>query len=167
MWFRFVQHSFFLVLVLFVVIPNVKGQIIQQSIISPFGGFSGYSNYELQLNTGEPIISHLETDSSYYGQCFVQPTGEFPFYIEESNDASNQWLLYPNPTSNVFQIRTSILNSSIFSIEIKNGLGEVLYFAKNSDETQVNIANWAGGIYFVQLYSFKSRESHFIKLVKR
>lgn len=167
MWFRFVKHSFFVVLVLFVVIPNVKGQIIQQSIISPFGGFSGYSNYELQLNTGEPIISHLETDSSYYGQGFVQPTGEFPFYIEERNDASNQWLLYPNPTSNLFQIQSSNLNAAFFSIEIKNGLGEILYFSKNTTDTQINIENWAGGIYFVQLFSSKSHESYFIKLVKR
>lgn len=167
MFSRFIVRSFFILLLQFTVLPYVNSQTIQRSTISPFGGLIESSNYELQVNAGEPVISHVEVDSNYYGQGFVQPTGEFPFYIEESNDASNQWILYPNPTSNVFQIRTSILNSSIFSIEIKNGLGEVLYFAKNSDETQINIANWAGGIYFVQLYSFKSRESHFIKLVKR
>jgi hypothetical protein len=167
MLFRFAIPSFFVALILFTVMPSVKGQIIQQSIISPFGSLAEYSNYELQFNAGEPIISHLAIDSNYYGQGFVQPTGEFPFYIEESDAASNQWLLYPNPTGSLFQIQSSNLNASFFSIEIKNGLGEVLYFAKNTTDTQINIENWAGGIYFVQLFSSKSHESYFIKLVKR
>lgn len=58
--------------------------------------------------------------------------------------------IFPNPTSGIFYIASSIFTVS--TLEIYNVLGEKLYSAKiNSEKTEIDVSNQPKGIYFCKV----------------
>jgi Secretion system C-terminal sorting domain len=67
--------------------------------------------------------------------------------------ASENVLLYPNPTNGLLHLETT---QPINSIEITNVLGKQLYSAtKNNIQTELNISNFINGVYFIRLTDLK------------
>jgi len=85
-----------------------------------------------------------------YGTIFkINPLGTG---IAENN-LKNDFNIYPNPTSGVFQIQSNSHQLSIINqIEICNVLGEKIFSQKNQNEkSEIDLTKQPNGIYFLQL----------------
>lgn len=72
--------------------------------------------------------------------------------IDEPKE-STDFVLYPNPTKGLLQIKTK---QQINSIKVTDVFGKQVYFSKiNKSETEINISNLTNGIYFVRLSDLK------------
>ena len=68
----------------------------------------------------------------------------------EISSSNNFGLIFPNPTSGNFRIKTGIVVNS--QLEIFNLLGEKIYSAiLNEPEKEIELKNAAAGIYFVRV----------------
>jgi hypothetical protein len=94
----------------------------------------------------------------------VSPTG-----INELN-INNAFTLQPNPTNGVLRISTSLdvtqtLNDKNVTIQLLNSLGQILLSETVNDTThQLNLQNFAEGIYFVKV-SYANGQSVIKKVV--
>jgi len=78
--------------------------------------------------------------------------------IQQVADRNAELLIYPNPVSKYFSVRSSKI---INSISIYNSLGEIIYKEKiNAMQQQIDIGDQPAGIYFIQ-----TQNSNF-KLIK-
>jgi len=77
--------------------------------------------------------------------------GPVTFNTEEMgiNEFKNQMILYPNPTTGIFNIQTA---ERINSVSIYNLAGQKMQISSmNKDHTSIDISNLSGGIYFVEI----------------
>ena len=71
------------------------------------------------------------------------------FGIENFENLNNQVVVYPNPSTGLFNLTTTVKASKI---EVVNALGAVIYSAQvNVDRIQVNLSQEAKGVYFYTL----------------
>lgn len=84
--------------------------------------------------------------------CDLPTTNPLSIKNEMHSIASN-FEIYPNPSTGVFTIETSFLNSNN-SIEVFNILGQLVYSQTAvSTNTLVDISNQSRGVYFVKILS--------------
>jgi len=118
---------------------------------------SPYPLYE----TDDWVWSGLESGTDYYALAMGQnANGEWgeltvqPFSTTGTSVADNAiatLCLYPNPASNVLNIKTAIGNKLI---EVVNLLGQTIYSDTSADESiKLNICDWKSGVYFVRIKS--------------
>jgi hypothetical protein len=94
--------------------------------------------------------------TSYFSDCVSVVTG-----IEDIQSSNIE--IYPNPASNVVNIKA---NSSLFGKDyiVNDNLGKVLLYGKiTTENTSVDISNLAKGIYFLTI---KGNLKQVLKLVK-
>lgn len=90
-------------------------------------------------------IAQATVGASLYFAVAYEPTG-----IEEEND--NRFIVYPNPSSDVINIRTEVGAKKPDSYQLINYLGEIVSQEKiNSTHHTVSVRNIPSGIYFLKL----------------
>ena len=74
--------------------------------------------------------------------------------ISESNNIFNSFMVYPNPSSGLFYVKTTLESTILSKVEVKNSLGQTLLSKANFDPNQaLNLNNYANGLYFIQITS--------------
>ncbi len=89
---------------------------------------------------------------------FVIPTFKLtncPVGINELTNINSSLVVYPNPSSNYFYVKTSDNNNSV--IEITNSFGQLIYRFKETGLIKINCVGWASGIYFLRCDNFTSK----------
>jgi hypothetical protein len=89
------------------------------------------------LTPGDPIELNSENNVS----CDVLSTNEFSF---------QNLTIYPNPATDIIKVNsTNVINK----IEVYNSLGALMNLV--SDDNEINVSNYASGIYFLRITSGK------------
>jgi len=66
--------------------------------------------------------------------------------------ATNEFSVYPNPSSGLFYINNHSTTSLSVQLEVKNSLGQVVFSATDFTMNEaINLSNMAPGMYFIQL----------------
>lgn len=130
-------------------IMNMPSDSSYVSIIEGVGSTTGLL-YQLmgQFERKGELMCFSEQDSVLYppGAFCAQYNVGFD-EIKESQD----FILYPNPTPGLFQIKT---DQEINSIEVLDIFGRRIYYSEKN-QTEINISTFTNGIYFVRLIDSK------------
>ena len=135
-------------------IPNGDGA--WQSVDIPVSGITGnlMSVIQFKFAGGNGTTQGIYVDNLYFYKGS-------PLAIDEFNSA--EFNVFPNPTDNVWNIRS---NQSINSIQIFDVLGkQVMTLSPNSESVSINASGLPNGIYFARLSSVIGTTS--IKLIKK
>jgi len=138
-----------------------------QSWVSLDVPISDWTNVETQpgFTDGEYITEFLITTAGTIDVTYLDN-----FYFHQNtlgiNDfESNQFTSYPNPTSDVWNIKSN--NVNIQNVTIYNTLGKtVKEISVDNTDVQINASDLPSGIYFAKLVS-DSNQSNTIKLIKQ
>lgn len=89
--------------------------------------------------------------------------------IEKIYSHTNNFLVYPNPTTNNLTIENNISNSTIEQIFIQNSLGQIVKEFQNlkfvAGKININIQNLEAGFYFINCIN-KNDEIETLKFIK-
>jgi hypothetical protein len=122
--------------------------------INPLGGlfFSGeFGSAAIQFDTCLLVNAGINS----YDMCIARLDTAISTQINQQEDFSNEFMLFPNPASDYFSISTS--QSAIEKIEIYNLIGENVFVHLQSipfhtiKEISVDISYLAASIYFVKI----------------
>lgn len=71
----------------------------------------------------------------------------------ESFINSDNFVIYPNPTTGIFTIKAPNNTTSFFKVEVINILGQVVYQEKNTliNDKEIDVSNLSTGVYYVSL----------------
>lgn len=113
-----------------------------------------------QFNTDfrELDFGYAITHPAYSAASDGGPLGDrnwFPDYVSKANDFSKgNFLIYPNPVSDVLNIRTSA-GSEVSKVVVSNIFGQQLKAIDNKtgNDIRINMQSLKTGIYFIQIYS--------------
>lgn len=90
-----------------------------------------------------------QNDSTLYPAYSLGPCS-LTSGIDEIKELDN-FILYPNPTNGLLQIKTE---QEIISIEVLDVFGRRMLYSENN-QTEINISNFTNGIYFVRMRDSK------------
>ena len=108
-----------------------------------------------------PSLPHIDSII-----CTSGPVG-----VEEAESNDNEIIIYPNPTSGVFNVQVSgYANVQMNSIEVYNVLGEKIVAVAggsgSNSQMQIDISNHPEGIYFVRVQTAEGMMSKKMVVVK-
>lgn len=156
-------------------IGNITGTTAEFSWDSAEGETNGYNWYVMNVGdfpeTGTPVdsgttnpginfatASGLTPNTIYFvylqTNCSDGAQSEYGLFIITTSDLGitefeNQFTLYPNPTTGIFQIQTQ---EKIRSISVYNTIGQKVSFnSLNQENTSIDISNLTSGTYFVEI----------------
>ena len=102
----------------------------------------------------------VELDGFYFDDLTVSVVSQNLNTAEFNTDEVH---LYPNPTSGMLYVQTTLEN---FNIQISNILGKVVFQSQsNSGHSEVSMQDFAAGLYFVSLFN-QDRHKKF-KVIKK
>lgn len=98
-------------------------------------------------------------NSSFSGALMMRPilgkSIATPANIKRLN-ASNNFILYPNPTSDILNIK----GAGEFEFRVFNSVGQLISSGEVFEQTQIPVSNLDNGIYFFQIVSNESIQTH-------
>ncbi|MCT4624044.1 MAG: T9SS type A sorting domain-containing protein, partial [Schleiferiaceae bacterium] len=138
---------------------HVDASASQGHLVEWFFGDSGYT-------TGTTASYQYANGGTYNVMCVVTDTvcntTDTAYYnaivtigITE-NELSQNFMVYPNPSENIFNISFEILNPRNITLEVVDGMGRVIVTESlgNSNSIQnhpIDLSNSEGGVYFIRL----------------
>ena len=112
--------------------------------------------FRFKLHSDEAV----ELDGFYFDDLTVSVVSQNLYTTEFTTDEVH---LYPNPTSGMLYVQTTLEN---FNIQISNILGKVVFQSQsNSGHSEVSMQDFAAGLYFVSLFN-QDRHKKF-KVIKK
>ena len=135
---------------------------------------SSASNYQWYLNgtaiPGANSQTYSITENGVYyvetiiGGCKHRSANlELTYSSIQDLDAIRAFVVYPNPANQTIQIGVKLKNSSDFSLELKNVLGQSLWILNQNNqnlfETEVDIQTIPNGVYFLELKGLNFQKS--------
>ena len=144
-----------LLLFIGLIICNVLfAQQFNPSVISNGGGLMSNANAKLTFTIGEAVTGDVSNASAIFTQGFQQKwivgTG-----IDDIKPNSSI-VVYPNPASDIINIKYEKGNQGKTTIEIMDVNGRILLhqnMKNNSTETQINFAEYEEAIYYIRITS--------------
>ena len=134
-------------------------QSISSDVISSIGGEYQASNGRLSFTLGESFTTYYISDESILSEGFHQSYNDVISDIEDLEEVSS-FKIYPNPTSDIlhmeFEGQLEKLKGSIH-----NTLGQKLTDFSIENQTQINISNFAQGLYFIRINNSKNQSESF------
>ncbi len=154
---------------------SAQSQTLSPTVISSSGGFFTSGSAELSATVAEMTMVQTFTDgSNYLTQGFQQPE-VVTVGINEIPVATNDILVYPNPTNGSFVLSFTGDDNSESSIRIYNLAGQVVVEKQLSQAVGLNtvdfdLSSFSQGMYILELASTnakgeKSISYHKINLV--
>jgi hypothetical protein len=136
----------------------IKAQIISAGTIASFAGSVSNSNITLDYSVGENIISTLSNATNCVTQGFLQPHLIISTGIVEVNE-NNDVSVYPNPTSDFVLIKSKQQVTWI----VYDTMGKIVLMG---DNIRIETAQFAIGVYYLEISNKKSDNKKTIKLIK-
>lgn len=142
--------------------PNSHGYIVYE--ILPISTLSDGVEIEnrayIYFDFNEPVITNMVTNTVYD----VLQNNCIDVSVNELSD-SLQILLYPNPTSGIFNIKFEKIQRNV-KVDVLNVLGELIYSFSESDKSNINLRlDEENGIYLVKVIN-ESNEIFTFKILK-
>jgi arabinogalactan endo-1,4-beta-galactosidase len=122
---------------------------------TPSANFTNGEYYEIEvqlwtLGWGTKLSSNVSP------KLIISPTGSLE--IEKKN-FDNGLMLYPNPVSNVLNIKNTN-GTAIQSLKITNILGETVYFDTNTENRNaIDVSNLSSGNYILSVQSYEETQN--------
>lgn len=137
------------------------GQMLTPTVVASSGEFFTSSSASLSWTLGESAVDTYIGVNNQLTQGFQQPDIRFSSVDEVVNEP--EFSIYPNPSSGVFDLRINDLSEPI-SISVIDISGKEIWSKNQTSESnvQIDISNFARGIYFVKIYD----ENNFVKTIK-
>ncbi len=113
------------------------------------------------VNTGaqagvDNMLERVDSIQSYYNQGILAPCG-FPTTVNESTIQANSFLVYPNPTADVLNIKQKA--STEVSLTIYDVTGKVLFQSQfNNPQIQISTKHLPKGMYFLKIANQNKQE---------
>jgi endonuclease I len=103
--------------------------------------------YALQGNRN-PFIDHPEYADCIWGTANCSTTA-----VAANGSATEQAYVYPNPANGQVHISWQYAAARPAAINVHNIAGQVVYTNNSTtgNELTINVANWASGVYYIQL----------------
>lgn len=125
------------------------------------GNFNTNANTDtLRIQSADPLTG-AGNDVAYYYIDDITLIDQSTVGINEL-DKGNSFDIYPNPTNSILNIKSNNQQLQNATIEIKNTLGQVIYFDVYAH--QINISNLPSGIYFLTINNKEDKRT--IKFIK-
>lgn len=118
---------------------------------------AGETNQTVPLSYGPGVY----TVSTSNGMC-KKLSAPYTYNVNSLEELAVNFAIYPNPAKEKFSIQN--LNGSNFDVEVYNVNGSQMIANLNINTLELNVSDWAKGIYFIQL---KLNDRNFVyKLIK-
>ena len=160
--------TFFFLLV--TLVSSASSQRIDRSVIASNGGIDKASNISLEWTLGESIAASSYTSTRLYTQGFNQPTLKIKYktFIDPYR-VTFKLTVAPNPVQSMLHVYWWSDNETSISFRLTDVHGRILE-NKNinlkSGNTQFNMGNLAGGMYFLQVRNSKGTLINTYQVVK-
>ena len=157
-----IRYIFILNIVFLVcLIHSVHSQQITRSSISSFGHSLKTENCSIQTTGGQSSLTNVTSDNGLYlRQGFNQPIEKVLFKNE-----TFQINVYPNPTTEYFQIQTN--PEQIYSYNLFDQMGKLMMSKENvKGSNSVNVSTCSAGDYVLLLSSGTQHQTIKINLIK-
>jgi hypothetical protein len=150
---------------------GMNGSVMLSPLVEGLGYFNG-NKLQIIPNGGGGQTQYTTICASANKQILiavmgVPPNGEYcGATITDIQAAANknEFTLYPNPTSGIFQLRTEILN--VYTLELSNTLGERILSAElKNGAIDMDLSGHPAGVYFMTLHT-KEGKSYSRKIIK-
>ena len=126
-----------------------------------FGNFNSNANTDtLKVNTNSANTTSYPRYSYYYIDD-ITLYDQSTVGVKELNDG-NSFKIYPNPTNSILTITDKNQQLQNATIEIKNTLGQIVYFDVYAH--QIDVTHLPAGIYFISLNTKETKRT--LKFVK-
>lgn len=129
------------------------------------GTWSAYNSNRtqtIQTPGGQPLILHIHSSNAGKGiyEFVLDISRSLPNAVGVENTETTELLqIFPNPARASFQIKLAENEvSQVENISILNAIGQqISQFVPTSAQTEIQTADWANGIYFVQVITNKGK----------
>ena len=149
-----------IITVLMGVVFTGGAQVVERDVISSTGGFYSNGSGQLSVTIGEVITTTISDGTNELTQGFHQTI--ITVTNIENHSIDFEMSVFPNPTSKSVTIRIKELKDNI-SLTLYGVDGKIILTERiQSLETNLNVEQFANGIYFLNL----SKDGQFIKLYK-
>jgi hypothetical protein len=147
----------------------VNGQSLSPTVISSTGGFATSPSGSLSYTVGEmTMVKTFTGGNNILTQGFQQPNDNVTGLLDITQDEFGSFVVYPNPAVDNVWFGFSFPESGRVNVSVYNDLGQknadVLEGNYDTGKTvqQVNLANYASGVYFlsVTFVSGKDGKTH-------
>jgi len=140
----------------------------EQEVISSAGDHYQNSNVQISWTIGE-ISTETATDGNNiitqgFHQTNLTVTKIKEDYTNEINASIN---IFPNPTSEVANIKLTNVDISTFMFELNDNKGKTIIKKKFESETElINFSQYAASIYYIRIYNQEGTYTNTFKVIK-
>jgi hypothetical protein len=108
----------------------------------------------LEINSELPIFINEVLKNAYNAACNATSTSTSPFVKDEIT-------IYPNPSSDILNIKSDLLDINQLTYEISNIQGQIIApLEPINKDGKINIANLSSGVFILKLYT---KDNDFVK----
>jgi hypothetical protein len=134
-------------------------QAIARQSINSLGGSHQIQGVRIDQSVGQPHSTTTEkTENIIVQQGFIQPR---TFFVEPLNDATINILIFPNPTTEQFSIRTeeNIASASIQIVDLTGKIVKEINLTEFRNHT-IDCTTWGNGTYIVSFVTNDGRKNN-------
>ena len=162
---KYVLFSIFLISAFY-----TKSQSVDRSVIAPAGGVDKSGNFSLEWTLGETIAASSGSDTKLYTQGFNQPMLKVKYKtLIDPSFNTYKITVAPNPVQSILNVYWWSDKESAISLQLSDASGRILEnrtIHLKSGNTQFNMQNLAGGMYFLQARNNKGQLINTYQVVK-
>ena len=137
---------------------SIKAQTITAGTIASFAGSVNNSTITINYSVGENAIKTISNASNCVTQGFLQPQLIISTGIIEVN-GNNEISVYPNPTTDFVLIKSTEQVTWL----VYDAIGKVVLVG---DYSKIETAQFATGVYYIEISTKKTDNKKTIKLIK-
>lgn len=123
------------------------------------GSFAGTIDFDFTAAVLNQTSSSVNYNDRYIAKYATNTLG-----TTENELPTNAYTVYPNPAQNILNIHNP--SSAVLDVMISDISGKVILQKYNSNETQINVANYPQGMYFVTLTNQQNNTKTTLKFIK-
>lgn len=140
---------------------GVYGQSLERSVLGSMGMTNESGDLQMDVTLGESVILSHDQSAFLWTGGFHQPEYKMSTSIGQNNQL--QWVVFPNPTQQVMQIRGM---EGSAQLRICSQSGVQMMFALIKGETSIDISSYPAGIYNITIKELLTGRSSTTNLVK-
>lgn len=145
------------------------GKSFTQSLFSTAGKSASNTNLKLDYTIGEPVIVTKSNGNIILTQGFHQPNYQFVTKVTQLLKNDLKINLFPNPSNQTVSLEIKNIENRNLILDIVDISGQ--YIQQNililSEQTVVNVSQFAAGVYFFQIRDNKENQQAIYSITKQ